>query len=250
MNELEEISKLSSYYNNNIDEIIRNIYNRLITNINGRDYILIKKNNNQVTIDKLLLKKNYVNKSLFVYINRNNWVELWSKKIDYIEYQLNHIENKYPIARDSIQYYIGLAENAISYIRDTFNLKSNNELVVSHVRIMDKDINMPQNIIIDYYSRDISEYLKYLFYYKKYDYVKITDFLKKAELNEFSYRLIYGRMFFVTFYFDIFDNIINNEVGENELKKILNRTIEYEDYIKNIYSIITEFVLIPEISWI
>ena len=126
----------------------------------------------------------------------------------------------------------------------------NNYLVISHERILNNYFNNPQNIIIDYRSRDIAEYLKYIFINDTYDYNNIEKFFKKIKLNKFLYQLIYARMLFPTFYFDAYDNIINNNISEMEIKKIIAKSSDYEDYVKNIYSIINSFVSIPEVSWI
>ena len=63
--------------------------------------------------------------------------------------------------------------------------------------------------------------------------------------------MIYGRLFFVTFYFDTFDAIMNDNIGDrNLLKNIINRADEYEDYINNIYDILTQIKKIPRIGWV
>lgn len=198
--------------------------------------------------------KNKQNKNInfneYKSINKSNWIILWAKKIDYIEYQMFHIEGKYKSLQKSVNYYIGMCELAISYINDIGgqNEAIKEELVISHRRIKCDYFNNPLNIIIDYKSRDIAEYLKYLFVKNIYDYYKIKEMLLSLRLNNISCRLIYGRMFFITFYFDLYDNILNGESEEKEIDNITNRVEEYEDYIRNIYSILNEIYKIPEIS--
>lgn len=245
-----ELIEINSYIeNSNIyDKILKNIYNKLYTTINNKNYILVKKNKPMGILNSILNAKRI--DMIYNYsgsINRSNWGFLWCKKVDYIEYELLHINNKYKIITNSIWYYIGMAETAISYIYDN---DSNNDLVISHKRICKDNFNNPNNIIIDNRSRDISEYLKYIFFNNNYDYTKIKELLSKINGNYSFYRLMYGRMFFPTFYFDIYDEIINERENEEKLKKVINRFQEYEDYLKNIYKIIIEFIDIPEITWI
>lgn len=234
----------------NYDKIILNIKNELITSINGKNYILVKKNNNIKSLyDEIKNSKVvFLPHDSIDSIIKTNWDILWSKKIDYIEYQLQSIDNN--IISNSVWYYIGMAENAISYINDTIETDNkNHNLYISHKRINEKFFNNPLNIIVDYKSRDIAEYLKYIFIKKKYDYVEISHDLKNLDLDYFSCRMIYGRLFFVTFYFDLFD-VNDNDENISLLKDIINRVDEYEDYINNIYEILNQIKKIPKIDWV
>ncbi len=225
----------------------------MITIIHNKNYVLIKKRkkiqplNYIINQNKVILSYNLINKIL-----RTNWTKLWTNKIDYIEYQILHIESKYKLLRNSIWYYIGLAENGVQYIKDNDLTKNTStEYVISHRRINDfNELSNPLNIIVDHKSRDVSEYLKYLFIKKEYDYEEIKKILQKKSLDEITCKMIYARMFFVTFYFDLYDDILNKRIEENKIENIIKRNSEYEDYIKNIYIIINEIKKIPEISWI
>ena len=53
----------------------------------------------------------------------NNWGKLWSSKIDYIENQQNIIASN-PIIHLSVDYFIGLTENAISIVNNYNNGES------------------------------------------------------------------------------------------------------------------------------
>ena len=251
-----EILQINKIINNdvNYDNIVVNIKNQLITYIDGKNYILVRLSKNSANYNLY----NQIEKSKIVYlqnemidkITKTNWDILWSKKIDYIEYQLNNLDND-NIVFNSVWYYIGMAENAISYVNETFSLSSNHRLYVSHKRINEQFFNNPLNLIVDYRSRDISEYLKYIFLKKEYDYIEIKEKLQKLNLDEFLCRMIYGRLFFVTFYFDIFDSVMNgNKENKLLLRNIINRADEYEDYINSIYDILAQIKKIPRIGWV
>lgn len=251
-----EILQINRVINNdaNYDNIVLNIKNQLITYIDGKNYILVRLSKNSANYNLY----NQIEKSKIVYlpnemidkITKTNWDILWSKKIDYIEYQLNNLDND-NIVFNSVWYYIGMAENAISYVNETLSLSSNHRLYVSHKRINEQFFNNPLNLIVDYRSRDISEYLKYMFLKKEYDYIEIKEKLQKLNLDEFLCRMIYGRLFFVTFYFDIFDSVINgNKENKLLLRNIINRADEYEDYINSIYDILAQIKKIPRIGWV
>lgn len=250
--ELKQIENLIKN-NQNFDQIIHNINSKLITNISGKNYLLLKKSNKKTSIEDELLNyyKILLPSQLYFNIDRTDWVYLWSEKIDYIEYQKTHLKGEYPLLEESINYFIGMAENAIMYIRNCFNENNDSDdIVLSHKRITNKEFNSPINLIVDHRSRDISEYLKYLFFNNNYDYIKISQYLQKLNLNNYMYRLLYGRMLFPTFYFDKYDDIVNKNESEKEILIILKRVEAYEDFLKNIYSIINQNTAIKKVDWL
>ena len=250
--ELKQIENLIKN-NQNFDQIIHNINSKLITNISGKNYLLLKKSNKKTSIEDEILNyyKILLPTQLYFNIDRTDWVYLWSEKIDYIEYQKTHLKGEYPLLEESINYFIGMAENAIMYIRNCFNENNDSDdIVLSHKRITNKEFNSPINLIVDHRSRDISEYLKYLFFNNNYDYIRISQYLQKLNLNNYMYRLLYGRMLFPTFYFDKYDDIVNKNESEKEILIILKRVEAYEDFLKNIYSIINQNTAIKKVYWL
>ena len=250
--ELEEIENLIKN-DLNFEHIVSNINSKLITNINGREYLLIKANNRKISIENELLNyyKVLLPVQLYSNIDRTNWVYLWSKKIDYIEYQKKHLKGEYPLLEESINYFIGMAENAIMYVRNYLKRdNTSDDIVLSHKRIINKNFNSPVNLIVDHRSRDIAEYLKYLFFTNNYDYIKISSYLQKLNLNNDMYKLLYGRMLFPTFYFDKYDDIVNKNTPEKEILTIIKKVEAYEDFLKNIYSIISQNVAIKKVDWL
>ena len=250
--ELEQIENLIKD-NKNFDQIIRNINSKLMTNINGKNYLLLEKSNKKTSIEDELLNyyKVLLPSQLYSNIDRTDWVYLWSEKIDYIEYQKIHLKGEYPLLEESINYFIGMAENAIMYVRNCFKEDNNlDDLVLSHKRIISKEFNSPINLIVDHRSRDISEYLKYLFFTNDYDYIKINQYLQKLNLNSYMYKLLYGRMLFPTFYFDKYDDIVNKNKSEKEILAILKKVEAYEHFLKNIYLIINQNTAIKKVDWL
>lgn len=248
--EIHHIIKNNEYY----DQCIFNIEKKLVTPVNNQYYILLKKVSRQIDLMECLLKpyRILIPRENYKLIDRSNWTFLWSKKIDYIEYQLLHLGNGYPLLKNSINYFIGMAENAISYVYETYrSIKPQSySLVISHKRIMKRDFNNPLNLIIDHRSRDIAEYLKYLFLNRNYDYVKIKKDLENFQLDQFSCQLIYGRLLFPTYYFDMYDQIVNKNIEEKEIVPILKRVEEYEDYITNIYMLMSQSATIEKVNWL
>ena len=231
--------------------IILNKDNSIFTRYQNQIYVLLKKNMAPVDFEQELFRKKYLMDGKYL-LDRTDWYFLWTKKIDYFEYQLNHIAGKYPLIDESINYFIGMAETAINYIN--YNVKKQQlqrkRKVICHRRINKNEFFNPLNLVIDFKERDISEYLKYIFYTEEYKKIDLFKIIKLAQCDEIGYYLLYGRLFFPSYYFDIYERIINSKGNEEELKPIISRINEYEHYINSIYQIINQFQEIKKIEWI
>ncbi len=203
---------------------------------------------NYVNIYEDIVNNKYILNSYDKDLDRSNWISLWTKKVDYYEYQQLHIKD-YEYISESFNYYLGLAENAISYIKYNFD-GSFLPLVISHKRIDRTNYYNPMNLVADYRARDISQYLKYIFFNKDYSNFNFNGFFKKLNLNRNDFLLIYGRLLFPCFYFDLYDEIINKKIDQKKIVPIISRTIEYEKYLKLVYKEINKFVIIPNINWL
>ncbi len=243
--------------------IILNRDNQILT-FDGNDYyVLLKINikyNKIVSIDDLL-KLNSVNvlSKQIGKFSKFNWIELWSKKIDYLEYYMDTKDNIDDNIKSIFNYFIGLGENAINYIKKTFEderATESDNLTLCHNRITTNytlyDLYNPLNIIVDHISRDVAEYLKSLFYTRKYNLHKIEYIIKKANLSNFGSRLLLGRIIFPTFFFDLLDDYEINNFSSDEIIDVYNRTSEYEKFIFMVYSTITNNKknAIPNVYWL
>ncbi len=230
-----------------INKIVNNVFHNTITNHNGINYVLMMINYEYRVKANIKYIKTFLNKELDI-LKRNNWSKLWGIKIDYIEYQLIHLENSYPIINASVNYYIGLAENAISY----FNMLdlSNVSLYICHRRIRKDNIYNPLELVIDYKSRDIAEYIKYNFFYNNMTIYDIKSYLSSLYLENIDYLLLYVRMLYPSYYFDLYEEIINDNKSELELTKITNLANSYEELLYEIYRLIKGKMNIVGIDWI
>lgn len=233
---------------NKFYKIILNKNHDIFTPYNGSLYVLLKTNNIKGNISDIIIEEIQIN-SVQKLLDRTNWSFLWSKKIDYYEYQIKHIKGKYSIIDESFQYFIGLAENALSYFE--YNCKSiNKPVTICHRRILKDEFYNPLNIVIDYKERDIGEYLKYIFWNSKDKYQnadKIIDAILKSNKN---IELIYSRLLYPSFYFDVYDEIVNSRENIEKIQMIVSRIDEYEEYLNYIYKKIKIKKEIPEIIWL
>lgn len=259
--ESNEIYKLNKYMlssNILVHEIIPNKDNYVVTIINNIPYILYKiyiNKNKKLTINELTYLSNYtyqVDKIL----TRNNWNILWSNKIDYFEYQINQMGKKYPILVDTFAYFTGLAENAISYVKYTTletQIETSDNPVISHRKINNtiELLYNPLNIILDHKSRDIAEYIKLSFLNKNTNiYQELDSYFSSNYYSEYGLRLLYARIIYPSFYFDMYEQIIQGLRKESDLLNIVTLLDDYELYLKEMYYYLKKYHNIPEIDWI
>lgn len=224
----------------------------------GKNFIVIKvlKNENEI-ID--LIDLNMFNKLLKTrentLLNRNDWKKLWEEKIDYFEYGMSMVNETNTLVNGSFSYYVGLAENAISYYNDTILEEpiKENELYISHKRIITPivsgNIYNPLNFIFDYNVRDTAEYIKTKFFNDKIDWDEIDYIFNKNIYSKFSLRLLYARLLYPSYYFDAYEQYLADK-KEEKLKKIISKSKEYEDFLFDIFIYIKKITPIPEIDWI
>lgn len=243
--------------NSNFMMIVLNINGKAISLINNHYYILISGEKNKTFSIQEFYNPIYCYREMvnLKFLNHSNWGNLWSSKIDYFEYQKDYIKVKYKSLYKTIDYFIGLSENAISYfnaVNNHLKREINDNLVISRRRINLKDFSFynPLNVVIDNKARDSAEYLKYLFINDNYTYDFLDEFLNNLNYSTYQYGLLIARLLFPSHYFDLYEKIINDTVKEKEILKILKRTKEYEQYLKYIYNFINKKKTILKIDWL
>lgn len=231
---------------NNIicNKIVLNIYEKPMTIYDGKLYVLMETvpNYNEritfVDVLKFPIKTSYNDLP-----KNNDWKTLWSNKNDYLEYQINQFGLDYPLLRESFAYFNGLSEIAVQILNDTFN----NNLYIVHKRISYHttyyDFYNPFNMVLDSKVRDIAEYYKDAFLYIKD--LKLEYFFNNYNLTNNEKLLFLSRMLYPTFYYDMFEKIINKLEKEEKIKKIINNIDEYE----NLLNIISNYIGF-NISWL
>lgn len=261
--EIEEIYQILEYnHSYPFHKIILNKRGTVITIINNIPYILLElqiEDNRFIDfLDIIDFNRRTINISDFKVgpIFRYDWVTLWSRKIDYFEYQMVHLKDKYNILASSINFFIGLSENGISYINQVLEENSikRPNISIQHQRLHYEtnitEFYDPTNIVIDYKARDVCEYLKSLFLVGEYDYNYLESFLRNLNFKKSEYEMLYGRLLFPTFYFDVYEQIISKQVEEKEILKIVCSAEDYVIFLRNIYKIINKIYSIKKVDWI
>ena len=241
-----------------IHEIIINKDNSIITYYNNIPYILCKINiniNKPITLGEI----NYLSSKVISTnskITYHSWQDLWSIKMDYLEKVINENGKKYPIIVDSFNYFVGMAENAISYYNNLSNKEvDNNSLVISHRIININDtvyaIYDPVNIIIDHKARDIAEYIKYSFFNDNTNIFKeLNIYFKYNYYTKDDVVMLLARVLYPSFYFNMYEDIMINSKEEKIITNITSRLDKYELYLARVFKYFNNFYNLPVPEWL
>lgn len=243
-----------------VNEIINNTTNTIITYINQIPYILVKISiniNKPITLPEIYYLSNH-NIPYKNELMRSNWALLWSKKIDYLEYHQEQNNLSYPILSESFNYFIGMAENAISYVNNIISnvkIEKNDIGVISHDKLKLDDtiysLYDPENIIIDHKARDIAEYIKLSFFkdnYKIFD--ELDEYFKHNYFSFYGISLLIARILYPSFYFELYDEVIQGLTNESSVLIITSRIDDYEKYLNDVLNYFHKYYAIQDINWL
>ena len=245
-----------------VNDIIMNINGSFLTSINGFNYILMSVVNPKEEFDifdivNIASKLHLNNNTSKLY--RNNWGTLWMQKIDYFEYQIRELALNKPVVKDSFSYYIGLAENAISYVNN-INARFPNvssAVVLAHRRVFYPNYKLnffnPLSFIFDLEVRDVAEYLKAMFFAIDTEYEVLEDlksYLSIRSLSVYDASMLYARLLYPSYYFDIYEEVMNKERDEEDLVRVIKKADLYEDFLKKAYLEIIKYAMIEKIDWL
>ena len=170
-----------------------------------------------------------------------NWADIWSKRVDYYENQIEEVIKDANI-KYILNYYIGLTEIGIYYHNVLKDLYNNNDLIytVSHKKTSSPQNPLnyynPLNMLIDLQIRDLAEYFKMSYFndtLTEYELLNLIDNLKFSEpmANYFFLRLLYP-----SYFFNLYDKYIDNEEINNELIECIKKSKDYESLLSKVYS--------------
>lgn len=231
-------------------QVMFNKDKNLLTIYNNKPYLLLKKN---IVIDKKVDLNEIINYDIPVYgVNSLNLKKLWKDKIDYYEYQMSQLAIKYRTLKNSFDYYVGLSETAIALLNyiDTNDIK----YYICHKRIklnekLDEFFN-PTNIVVDSRVRDIAEYIKINYFNEMLEMKDILYYLDNLNLSYTESLLFMSRLLYPSYYFDMYDQIIQEKMSEEKIDFYIKKNTSYEIFLKKIYNHLKNKYKIPEIEWL
>lgn len=261
LDDIINVSKELKQKNIEVHDIVMNKFGRVITNIQNINYILLRtigdisqeyEINDIIKMNNMLILNE--NKSK---LYRNSWASMWSAKLDYFEYQISELGKDKALVLDSFSYYLGLGENAISYLNEItskYTPSKDDRICLSHKRIDIPNYKLnyfnPLSFIMDYEVRDLASYIKSAFFKGEDALSYLKELLKIKRFTIYSYGLFYARLIYPTYYFDIYEGIMNNKKDEDDLIPIIDKAEDYEIFLKDAYYEIIKYAPIDRIEWI
>ena len=259
-----DIKKKDYYYLLTTDEYEQYIFNEIIDSNELKenlDYL----NNTNVLYDLLILTKegnitiNYNDKEYALFKVRNNenlnilsfsnlittgklkWGTLWSNRVDYYLEQIAEVVEQKEI-KYAMDYYISLAEIAISYFNTLSEIYNENTLTFTlshHIVTSPIDKYMfynPSNMCFDLSVRDIAEYIKESFFNDILTNYEILSLIDKINLNEALANYLLVRLIYPSYIFKLYDIFIETKSLNQELYEYMKKSREYETLLSTIYN--------------
>ncbi len=252
---LVELTNKLYLKNIKVHTFIKNKDNEFYVKNNNINYVLLRVNKDEKEeIDIYdILKFNSID--IIDSLNIISPSKRWERTIDSFEKEITELNNDYPELLKVFDYYVGLAENAISYV-ESINIKEDTKLFLSHKRIkVPLNYGMlynPLSFIYDYKIRDLSEYIKECFFFSNFDEEEIMNIIDQ-NLGYYTLediKLFYGRLLYPTYYFDLFESVLNKRKKENEINKIVSLSEHYEKFLKELYNNLKIKYNLEPIEWI
>jgi len=182
------------------------------------------------------------------------WSNMWSERINYYERQINELGQDKKTILQTVNYYIGLAENAITIANNYEKELNTGDYALQHHRmhvpITKGDYFNPNNMLIDIRVRDAAEYVKSSFFNDAKTPDEYLYYLLSLSLDNKKANLLLARLLYPTYYFDLFDEIILGDRDEGELIGIINEVHKYERFLKAVYTQLSQRFHMINIEWL
>lgn len=236
---LKKIYNTSSslFTNNDYFEIISNNSGTIITEIDSSNFILMRVLKGQHNLyDSFEPQLTTINSNIVT-------SDLWIEKLEYLKKQLINFGQNKKILIQSFNYFCGMAENAISIMKQCEKKKTCAKSYLCHKRMYypNNTINYfdPTNFIVDYKSRDVAEYIKSCFFKNKIlPQEELRKIINNFKISSDDAEILFARMLFPTFYFDLFQqNVTTDSIDSSAFNKIIASIEQYKVLLNNIYNI-------------
>lgn len=253
---LADVSNRLYYKKVYVDTFVSTVLGNLFVEVDGENYVLLRINSSLRDYYNLsdVSKFNYSINGYDYNLDIKPWYLAWIDQVDLLENTIADLNKEYPLLQEVFPYYIGMAENAISYCKDAF-LKENELLItINHNRVgVDNTflyLYNPLTFTFDYDVRDIAEYIKNKFIFHSLDFSEVEELLNNHKFSRTSLMLLFARLMYPTYFFDLCKLVLEEEKDESALDKIILKSEEYEDLLNDIYLLIRKYYDIPKIDWL
>lgn len=224
--DLEEIFELSNelYYKNiPVDTFILNKEGKCYTKKNNEYIVLLKVNDIEDIIDLNYIKMFEMANNL----NNKNIIDLWKNEIDDFEDKISTYNKEYGLVQKTANYYIGMAENAISLLNEIKNIDNNSiGIKMNSFNVNKEQINNPFNYFKINKMYNISTYIKNKIFKNELNYNELDQIITNIDndINEIS---LFSYMLYPDYYFKLI-----REEEDKKIKKLIKIIPIYEKVLK------------------
>ena len=253
---LADVSNKLYYKKIYVNTFVPTVEGSLYVDVEGVNYVLFRINSSVKDCYNLndVSKFNYSFNSYDYNLKIVPWFRVWSDKVDLLENTMADLNKEYPLLQEVFPYYIGLAENAISYCRNAIQPNENLLITINHNRVGIEDtfeyLYNPLTFTFDYDVRDIAEYIKNKFLFHSLDFAEVESLFKNHKFSKTSLILLFSRLLYPSYFFDICKLIREEEKEESVLEKLILKSDAYEELLNDIYFLIKKIYDVPKIDWL
>lgn len=224
---IADISNKLFYDGVKINTIICNKDGQYITKLKNKNIILIRVNsieNDCIEYTDILKLKNINMKSNLKEINL---LKEWTDEIDILEKELLEYNNEYLMIKESFDYCIGCAENAVQLYKAS--AKDNETLVLGHFNcaiLNMKNYLNPLNLCNIDFNYEEANYIKSKFIMNNIDYEELHNIIDKNENPE----KLFACLLYPSYYFYLLKKLLSEQENDFVQKEIMNYVTKIQNY--------------------
>ncbi len=246
LDNLVNISNSIYHKNNNTSTFLLNKEGNYYTKYDGSYLVLLKYND--------IIKDRIEFNDIFYYPIENNLLlnydilNHFKNQIDVLEKEIQEYNKEHSLIQKSIDYFIGISENAIQLLSDiniSYDSICHNIGLTNYNKV---EYNNPFNYIKANIMYDYANYFKYKFYYETINYDELYYLIKNSNINDLI--LFFGLMLYQEEYFNLVKQILLDKQNEEDLNIYINHISDYKELLLYIKDSIRNVDKIREIEWL
>ena len=232
---LDELFKITNeLYLRNImvNTFIINNKGFLCTERDNKKVALLKVNNieDAIDINDILLFNN-----IGCNLPNYNILDEWKYEVDSIEKEIIEYNKEYQLLQKSINYFLGLAENAIQLLS---NYKKNVESSCDSIGHLFKDYSNNVNIYYPFSfikvnkMYDVANYIKREFFDGILSYEKLDYYFEGLAKTSFDKVYLFSCLMYPNMFFNCVKGILYQINNEGKIKKYIDNIKRYEELLR------------------
>ncbi len=217
-----------------INTIIVNKKGEYITKIKNEKIALMRENTIVEKVSLATILNIYKIETNGTLTQQKSDTRNYSKIVDDIEQKIITYNKEHQNIQNSMDYFIGLAENSIqllNFYNKNKETKKNVGIIINNDNIrtaFEKEFYNPLNIQIGEKELAIANYLKWKIYTSYVDFDELEE-LSKENIN---YTLLLIHLLFPNFYFNDVKMIMSNKIDEKSINIYISKNNNYISFIK------------------